>query len=185
STNKAASQITAKVIPGTTTVCTYTDTKFGHLIVKKVTDPASDTTTQFPIVASGIGTITAPAARTLTGGSSTDYGVTARTYSAAGTVPAGWDMNTNLCQSVVVGAGATVTCEITNTKRGHLIVQKTTKPAGDPTSFSINATGSGTITGGGASTVTDALDKDYELVPGTYAVTETVPAGWDMNTNLG
>src|SRR5207247_10550083 len=67
-----------------------------------------------------------------------------------------------------------------NTKRGHLIVQKTTNPAGDPTVFSIDASGTGSITGGGAGTVTDALDKDYEVAPGTYAVTETVPAGWDM-----
>ena len=183
STNKAASQITAKVIPGTTTVCTYTDTKFGHLIVKKVTDPASDTTTQFPILASGIGTITAPAARTLTGGSSTDYEVTEGTYSVTETVPAGWDQTGNTCTNVVVATGEVKTCEITNTQRGHLIVQKTTNPSGDPTVFSINASGGGTITGGGAGSVTDALDKNYEVTPGTYSVTETVPAGWDMNTN--
>src|SRR3989475_617135 len=93
-------------------------------------------------------------------------------------------MNTNACQGVVVGAGEIKTCEITNTKRGHLIVQKTTNPAGDPTVFSINASGTGAVTGGGAGTVTDALDNDYEVAPGTYAVTETVPAGWDMNSNL-
>ena len=37
----------------------------------------------------------------------------------------------------------------------------------------------GTITGGGAGSVTDATDKVYEVTPGTYSVAETVPAGWD------
>ncbi|MDP2788462.1 MAG: peptidoglycan-binding domain-containing protein [bacterium] len=54
----------------------------------------------------------------------------------------------------------------------HLIVEKTTYPSGDPTSFPITATGNGTITGGGSGTVTDAVNKDYEVTPGTYSVTE-------------
>ena len=58
-------------------------------------------------------------------------------------------------------------------------MQKTTNPANDPTSFSISASGDGTITGGGAGSVTDATDKVYEVTPGTYSVAETVPAGWD------
>src|SRR5206468_2416878 len=70
------------------------------------------------------------------------------------------------------------TCLLTNVKRGHLIVQKTTNPAADPTVFTINASGSGTITGGGAGTVTDTLDQDYEVTAGTYSVAETVPTGW-------
>lgn len=80
--------------------------------------------------------------------------------------------------AIVLSAGENITCTFVNTKRGHLIVQKTTVPAADPTQFSINATGNGTITGGGAGVITDATDKDYEVTPGTYSVTETVPAGW-------
>ena len=59
----------------------------------------------------------------------------------------------------------------------------TTAPAGDSTVFSINASGTGTITGGGAGTVTDALDTNYEMTPGTYSVVETLPAGWDQTGN--
>jgi hypothetical protein len=64
--------------------------------------------------------------------------------------------------------------------RGNLVVQKTTIPAGDPTSFTINTTSSngGVITGGGAGTVSDANDHTYEVTPGTYSVAETVPTGW-------
>src|SRR6185503_5510108 len=83
------------------------------------------------------------------------------------------------CQNVAVAAGETRYCQLTNVKHGHLIVQKTTEPAGDPTLFGISASGSGTIFGSAAATVSDALDKDYEVMPGTYSISETVPAGWD------
>jgi hypothetical protein len=108
------------------------------------------------------------------------------------TVPAGWDFTSLSCSAsggstysikdrtatINLAAGEAVSCTYTNTKRGHLIVQKTTVPGSDPTVFSITASGSGAITGGGVGTVTDALDKDYEVTPGTYSVAEAVPAGW-------
>ncbi len=76
------------------------------------------------------------------------------------------------------------TCEpLTVIGRSHLIVDKITIPGGDTTVFSINATGTGTITGGGAGTTTDATNKDYEVTPGTYSVSETVPAGWTQTSN--
>lgn len=70
---------------------------------------------------------------------------------------------------------------------GHLIVQKTTAPAGIPTVFSITATGTGIITGSAVGSVNDATDYDYEVTAGTYSVTETVPTGWEQtgNTCLG
>jgi hypothetical protein len=72
-----------------------------------------------------------------------------------------------------------------NIPKGHLVVKKTTIPSGDLTSFTISATSSngGTITGGGSGTVTDANDKNYEVTPGTYSVTETVPEGWEETSN--
>src|SRR5207249_2714541 len=130
--------------------------------------------TVFDINATGTGAITGGGAGTVTDALDKDYEVVPGTYAVTETVPAGWDMNTNLCQGVVVGAGEIKTCEITNTKRGHLIVQKTTNPAGDPAVFSINASGSGTIMGGGAGTVTDALDQEYVVAPGIYSVRKSV-----------
>src|SRR3989344_1681260 len=109
-------------------------------------------------------------------------------------LPSGWDFTSLECTSdngknstftyngssvdILFQDEDSVTCTFTNTQKGHLIVQKTTNPAGDPTEFSINATGDGTITGGGAGTITDVTDKDYEVTPGTYSVSETVPNGW-------
>ena len=78
----------------------------------------------------------------------------------------------------------TVTCTFTNTAQyGHLIVDKVTVPGGSLVVFNINATGSGTITGGGAGTVTDAQNKDYEVTPGTYSVSETSTSGWNETSN--
>jgi len=121
----------------------------------------------------------------LTGGQSNDSGFLAPgNYSVSETVPAGWDQTSATCDdgssvsAISLQAGETVTCTFTNTQRGHLIVQKTTIPAGDSQVFNISASGSGTITGGGAGTVTDANDKNYEVTPGTYSVAETVPSDW-------
>jgi hypothetical protein len=74
--------------------------------------------------------------------------------------------------------GCAVSCA-----KGHLIVKKTTVPAGNLTQFSIMASGSGTIAGGGAGTVTDANDKNYEVTPGTYSVSETEKEGWVISGN--
>jgi hypothetical protein len=110
-------------------------------------------------------------------------------YTVAENVPSGWDLTSATCDdgslvsNISVAAGETVTCTFNNTKRGHLIVQKTTVPAADLTEFTISASGTGTITGGGAGIVTDATDKDYEVTPGTYSVVETVPAGWDKTAD--
>ena len=163
---------------GDTVTCTYTNTKAGTLRVQKTTLPAGDTTS-FTIAASGSGTITGGGAGSVTDATDKVYEVTPGTYSVAETVPTGWDKTGDTCQSVVVAAGAEATCVLTNTKRGRLTVQKTTVPAGDATSFTIAASGNGTITGGGAGSVTDATDKVYEVTPGTYSIAETVPAGWD------
>ncbi len=84
-----------------------------------------------------------------------------------------------LLNAVEIGSGDAVVCTFTNSlQNGHLVVQKNTYPPGDPTIFTINADGNGTIVGGGAGTVTDAADKSYEVTPGIYSVAETVPTGW-------
>lgn len=114
--------------------------------------------------------------------------VSAGNYTITEGSVAGWDMTGATCDvgtpaSISLANGQSVTCTFENTKRGHLIVEKTTLPAGDTTSFSITASGTGTITGGGVGSITDVTDKDYEVTPGTYSVTETVPAGWDKTAD--
>ena len=258
------------IIPnGGEATCTITNNdnapQAGHLIVEKTTQPSGDPTI-FSIIASGSGTITGGGAGEVSDATNKNYEVTPGTYSVSETVPEGWAIISTTCAGVVVGAGQTENCTITNAKKptltvtkvvtndnggtkhipdfplfidgisvisgvtttvatgtrvvsesphagyaatfsgdcdaggnvalvpgdqkkciitnddnapttGHLIVQKTTQPSGDATVFNITASG-GTITGGGAGTITDALNKDYEVEPGTFSVTETVPDGW-------
>ena len=86
--------------------CTFTCTQRGSIIVAKVTDPATDNTTQFQVTASGSGTISGAASRPLTGGASTYYEVTRGTYSITETFPAGWDQVTASGSGTISGAAS-------------------------------------------------------------------------------
>lgn len=163
--------------------CTITnDDQPGTLIVHKATAPSSDTTTIFPIELDDT-PLDKDAKQNIVGGGAVSYSVNAGTYNVTEDVPAGWDMTGNTCENVEVVNGGTSECTITNTQKGHLVVQKTTLPSGNSQTFGINASGSGSITGGGLGTIADNIDKDYEVTPGTYSVVETVPSGWDMTNN--
>lgn len=173
-------------------VCTFTNAvDSGNMIVKKVMVGGTDS---FEFTGSPSGTIDA------NNGTITINNVAPGTYATSESATSGWDLTDLTCNdgesttpstvnantrtaTFKVDPGETVTCTFTNTKRGHLVVQKTTNPTADPNVFAILASGSGTITGGGSGTVTDATDKNYEVTPGTYSVTETVPGNWDQTSN--
>ena len=82
---------------------------------------------------------------------------------------------------MALAAGETVTCTFTNTKRGHIIVDKVTDPAGDPQSFNFDA---GRHAAYSDFSLTDAAAaNDQKLAPGTYSVSETAVAGWDLTSS--
>jgi len=111
-------------------------------------------------------------------------------YSAAETVPAGWDLTSATCDdgspvtNIDVSVDETVTCTFTNTKRGHIIIDKVTDPTSDPTLFAF------TLAGGPSSlnqsfSLADATTPHDSgaILPGSgYAAAETVPAGWDLTS---
>jgi uncharacterized cupredoxin-like copper-binding protein len=137
------------VAPGAEETCTITNTKRGHLKVLKVTNPGSDTTTEFSITLDGTVNTNAPkvtgdATRGIVGGETEDFEVAGDgTYSVAEAQLAGWDMTGNTCGNIYVAPGAEETCTITNTQRGHIIVTKHTDPASDTsTEFPVLASGS-------------------------------------------
>lgn len=163
---------------GETVTCTFTNTKKGHLIVQKTTEPAGDLTV-FNVNASGTGTITNGGTGTITDATDKDYEVTAGTYSVSETVPSGWTKTGDTCQSVVVAAGETKTCVITNTKQSNIIVNKVTDPAGDPQSFVFTTTGAGY---NGFNLTDLAAPNDQALAAGTYGVSETPLAGWTQTS---
>ncbi len=167
---------------GETVTCTFTNTKKGHIIVNKVTNP-SGSTQSFNFDANGTGyndfSLTDAAAPN-------DQEVVPGAYSISEGAVAGWTQTSAICdqgetiESLDVGAGETVTCTFTNTQQqGHIIVNKVTNPSGDPQSFSFDATG----TGYNDFSLTDvATPNDQTLNAGTYSVSETLPSGWTQTS---
>ena len=100
---------------------------------------------------------------------------------------AGWDRTSATCsdgspvRNINLSVGETVTCTFTNTKRGHVIIDKVTAPSGDPTLFDFSLSGG-----------PDSINQSFQLADGTtprdsgavksgtYSAAETVPAGWDL-----
>ena len=73
-------------------------------------------------------------------------------------------------------AGEVVTCVFMNVKRGRIIVEKQTIPNGDSTKFTFSSTWpAGTFQLGDG----EQNDSGF-LAPGQYAVSESVPLGWDL-----
>jgi hypothetical protein len=145
----------------------------GHIIVDKVTDPRHDPTsfTFTPSYGSSFSL--------KDDDSPNDSGpLVPGAYSVSETVPPGWDLTSATCDdgsspsSIGLAAGETVKCTFTDTKRGHIIVEKQTI-GGDSTKFSFTGKPAGQISNG------EQL-KVENLVPGTYTSTETVPYGWKL-----
>jgi hypothetical protein len=79
-----------------------------------------------------------------------------------------------------IGIGDTVVCSYTNQARGTIIVDKITDPAEDPQLFDFDLYDSdGVLDSFKLADLTTPYDSQ-DLPPGSYAVTETVPSGWDL-----
>lgn len=181
------------VVDQTDVVCVITNTASGSITIVKDAQPNTEQSFSFTATGTGV----APNFNLQDNGNEVDgtpssitfNGLGAGTFSFTETPVAGWDLSSATCSdgstvaNVQLSAGENITCTFTNIQRGQLIVQKTTIPVADPTVFNINATGTGTITGGGAGAVSDAADQAYEVTPGTYSVAETVPAGWSKTAD--
>ena len=115
-------------------------------------------------------------------------------YSVTEQATTGWDLSNVSCTgggtqvsgataTITLAPGANVSCTYTNRQRGNIVVNKVTNPVNDPTAFSITASGSGAIAGTATRSLTTAQSVTYNVAQGTYAVTETVPAGWTQTGN--
>jgi hypothetical protein len=122
------------------------------------------------------------------------------TYGITESATSGWDFDNVACTgttvtkngatvSVALTAGQNATCTYTNRQRAHLVVNKVTTPANDPTGFSITASGTPLISGATAingnatQTVTTSQSVTYDVAQGTYSVNEQVPTGWSQASN--
>jgi hypothetical protein len=180
--------------------CTYTNRARGTIIIRKVTNPNPDPSdTSFGFAAGGG---LAPSSFSLKNGGSQTYSnvMPGSGYSAAETVPTGWDLVSATCSdgspvsNINVSAGETVTCTFTNRARGKARVVKTINGAAlagtDSFVFqlrqgaSVSAAGttleSGTANAGNGG----VINFSTLLVPGaTYQLCEIVMPGW--MTTLG
>jgi len=167
---------------GETVTCTFTNTQNGTLVIKKETTPDGDPA-EFTFDPDWSDTNV-----TLADGGEQSFSLAPATYSVAELAAEGWDLTGLVCDdgstqdpatmtaTVDLGAGETVTCTFTNTKRAKILVDKVTNPSGDTTAFEFDPSwGDNFFLAGG-----DPLHDSGWLEPGTYSVTELVPAGWAL-----
>ena len=166
---------TFNVEAGETVKCIFTNTKRGSINVVLVTDPAV-TTDSFGFSLYG------PSMVSTLYFSASDGGVDLlppdRGYALSPTVPPGWAPEPSSCDdnspsdNIDLEPGETVTCTFSYVKEGTIVVKKLTSPEGDSTFFSF---------GGEISVrLSHPLTAEKAVAPGTYTVTEAVPAGWDL-----
>ena len=111
-------------------------------------------------------------------------------YDVAETVPGGWDLTSATCSdgsdpaSIGLDPGEDVTCTFTNTQRGTIVVDKITDPSGSAQSFDFNLSGGPDALNQGFSLTDGATPFDSGFIrPGAdYAVAETVPDGWSLDS---
>jgi len=161
-----------------TVTCTFVNTERGNLIVKKVTDPSSDTTTQFAFAAGGGLT---PTSFNLTGGGSTTYPNLLPTsgYTLSETPATGWDLLSSVCDNgssisnITILAGQTVTCTFTNRARGTISILKVDDNGVPLAGVTFTAYDSGNNVVGTCTTNGSGACSIPDLIPGTYTVKET------------
>lgn len=171
---------TFNVTAGEIVTCTFSNSfasvANGLIVVRKQTNPAGD-----PQVFNFSGHV----AGAVSDGGGLAVEVIPGQYTSTETALAGWDLDGISCDdsnssgdgataTFIVQAGEAVTCTFSNSKRGHMIVQKQTDPANDPQTFGFTGNLSGTIGGGGK--------IDLEVVAGRYTTTETATPGWDLDS---
>lgn len=115
------------------------------------------------------------------GDSKTFSDLVAGNYSVNETVPEGWALTGESCDngddpsSITLDPGDSVTCTFTNTQDGEITVVKQTDPDGSPQLFDF----SGSL---GNFQLSDGQSKSQGFQPGTYSVSESVPAGWELTS---
>jgi uncharacterized repeat protein (TIGR01451 family) len=131
--------------------------------------------------------------------SSRTFEVNPGTYNVTEFVPGGWDLTditiqeespTNSSYSLydanatlVVDVGEWINVTFTNTKRGKITVIKDAIPD-DAQDFTFDGnftTGSFTLDDDGGENNPENSSRTFEVNPGTYNVSETVPSGWELN----
>jgi hypothetical protein len=180
----AAGTASLDVDPGEQVTCTFLNTaRGGSVTIVKETAPAGSSR-EFEFVGD-LGGFTLSG-----GGSSTMAPLDAGSYAVTEQVPAGWQLSGIVCDdpdggtivdlaagtaTIDVDIGEEIVCTFRNTALGAVTIAKETEPtdAGDQVFEFTGDLGAFTVRGGESSAFS-------ELVPGTYAVSESLPGGWQL-----
>ncbi|MCB0186041.1 MAG: hypothetical protein KDE31_17350, partial [Caldilineaceae bacterium] len=184
-------------------LCYFENTKRGSITVVKKASPDDDTAFDFGINGNGSYS-TSFNLQDPTTPSHTESNLAPGLFNVNEAVTAGWTLSNINCQStlgastyqysaatgdadVTLAPGDDVTCTFTNEKQSKLTIVKVAEPA-DGANFDF-------ILGNDASDtfqLDDASPDDndgisnstsYTLPQGSYAITETVPAGWELTSH--
>ena len=192
---------------GDTVTCTFISTQRGHIITDKETLPTANTQS-FEFTLIGGPDVINQAFFLADATPPEDSGpLKAGSYNLAELAEAGWDLTGLSCAAVDhlgqpggastfveslssgqvdidLAQGDTVTCDFTNVKRAHIYVDKVTQPSADPNSFDFSLSGGPDgLTQSFALTDADLDPHDSgPIKPGSYAVAEIVPEGWDQQS---
>ncbi|GAB4432585.1 MAG: hypothetical protein Kow0031_13970 [Anaerolineae bacterium] len=167
--------------PGQTATCTFTNTKLGSLTVVKQTSNGDDT---FPFSSTIPGNATFDLTTSNNVAQQTFADLLPGTYAVSETAPAGWSQAAAACSdgsdpaSINLGPGENVTCTFENSRLGSLTVVQNSSGGDDTFPFSSNSLSPASFnltTSGGT-----AQQLFANLSPGTYDVTESIPAGWSQ-----
>ncbi len=157
------------------------------LTFAKVTDPDTDTTTEFDFEVNGAGIDdpNTPADEgnfsLVNGGSTTFGGLSPGSFTAEEVnLPTGWDLETFTCDNgddpsdITLGANEDVTCTATNLARAQLHIVKDAERPGVDFSFTAESPLSPATF-----ELADGEQQDFaDLVPGSYDVSEDGEANW-------
>ncbi|MCB0162882.1 MAG: hypothetical protein KDI79_01575 [Anaerolineae bacterium] len=191
--NLATGRVDLTLGPADQLTCVFTNTKRGSITVIKDATPNStqpftftgDLTTSF--ILDDNGTLNDPYSNVITFTS-----LQSGTYDITEASVPGWTLTNINCTGgdftepggntarVFLDPGEAITCTFDNTKLGRLLIQKVTAPPGLTTTFAYTASSGLTpIT----FTLTHGNSQNFNnITPGSYAITETVPSGWTMDS---
>ena len=189
--NPATGTVAVDLLPGDDVTCTYANAHDGGITITKVAVGGAGGET-FAFVGDLSGSIA--------GGQSLSGTFAAGTYTFTEVVPASWDLTNIACAggtvtysgagknptpgfepgdttvAITLATGQSASCTYTDTRRGSIVIVKNTLGGdgafafGGAAAFEIATSG-----GTGQDATTFAA-----VVPGTYAVTESVPPGWRL-----
>ena len=182
--------------PGEDITCTFVNVLPGTITITKVADPEDGTDFDFSTTGgNGLADFSLDVDNDPTLDDTESFTVPAGDYSVTEDAMADWDLvdidcvassgssfDSDLASGAIdidLADGGSVACTYANVERGHIVVQKETTPDGDTTDFVFTAD----YDADGFS-LSDGESDDSGPLPAnaTYAVAETVPAGWDLTS---